>query len=176
MARLSWLQKLYWRHLSKPVAYRALYDFLIQHPIASILEIGIGDAQRLQQVLSLVTVPPNVAQLRYVGVDLFESGNPSDGHKRLKDVHRMLAEKNIKAHLIPGDAASSLARVVHTVLPSDLLIIDNGWQEDSSNGAALAQWLPRLTHAQSTIFARQNRSEALMQIANKEPIVLRHAA
>ena len=86
MARLSWLQRLYWRHLSKPVAYRALFEYLIEHPIASILEVGIGDGKRLEQVLSLVNIRPGVKQLRYAGVDLFESGDPKAGHLRLKDV------------------------------------------------------------------------------------------
>ncbi len=176
MARLSWLQRFYWRHLSKPVTNRALYQYVIEHPIGSILELGIGDGQRLKQVLALHTVRPDVAQLRYAGVDLFESGNPSEGHLRLKDVHRILAERNIKAHLIPGDSASSLARVSHTVLPSDLLIIDCGWKENSANGAALAQWLPRLAHETSAVFARQNRSDALVQVPTSAGAALRNAA
>ena len=176
MARLTWMQKFYWRHLSKPAENRALFQFLIEHPIGSVLEIGIGNGQRLEQVLSLVTVRPEVTQLRYAGVDLFESGNPSAGHLRLKDVHRKLAEKNIKAHLIPGDAESSLVRVSHTILPSDLIIVDCGWGESSANGAALAQWLPRLAHESTTIFARKNREEALVSVQCGESGVLRKAA
>ncbi len=176
MARLSWLQRLYWRHFSKPVAYRALFEYLIEHPIGSILEVGIGDGQRLEQVLSLVNVRPDVTQLRYAGVDLFESGDPKDGHLRLKDVHRKLAEKNIKANLIPGDAASSLMRVSHMVLPSDLIIIDDSWGEDSANGNALVQWLPRLAHESTTIFARQNRTENLARIEPPQSAAMRKAA
>lgn len=176
MARLSWLQRLYWRHLSKPVAYRALFEYLIEHPIASILEVGIGDGKRLEQVLSLVNIRPGVKQLRYAGVDLFESGDPKAGHLRLKDVHRKLAEKNIKANLIPGDAASSLMRVSHMVLPSDLIIIDDSWGEDTANGAALSQWLPRLAHESTAIFARQIRSENLTRIELPHSIAQRNAA
>ncbi|MDZ4851186.1 MAG: hypothetical protein SGI77_18010 [Pirellulaceae bacterium] len=176
MAHLSWFQKLYWRYLSKPVENRALYQHVISQPVVAILEIGIGNGERLKQVLSLVTVRTDVAQLRYAGVDPFESGNPGDGHLRLKDVHRMLAEKNIKAHLIPGDAASSLARVAHSVLPSDLIIIDHGWNENSADGAALAQWLPRLAQVDSAIFARQNRDQAFSRVALPAPLEFRKAA
>ncbi len=176
MARLSWLQKLYWRHLSKPVAYRPLFQYVLEEPIGSILEIGIGNGQRLKQVLSLLTIQPGVTQLRYAGVDPFESGNPSEGHLRLKDVHRMLAEQNIKAHLIPGEASSSLQRVAHTVLPSDLLIIDSGWEENSANGQALAEWLPRLAHEKSAIFARQNQASPLVRIQLPTVSELRKAA
>jgi len=176
MARLSWFQRLYWRHLSKPVAYRALFQHVLEQPIGSILEIGIGNGERLKQVLSLLTIRPGVTQLRYAGVDPFESGAPSEGHLRLKDVHRMLAEQNIKAHLIPGDASNSLQRVAHTVLPSDLLIIDSGWEENSSNGAALAQWLPRLAHETSAIFARQTLGAPLVRIQLPIAAELRKAA
>jgi hypothetical protein len=176
MARLSWLQRLYWRHLSKPIAYRELFEFVIEHPIASILEVGIRDGKRLEQVLSLVQVREGVTQLRYAGVDLFESGDPQDGHLRLKDIHRKLAEQNIKANLIPGDAASSLMRVSHMVQPSDLVIIDENWGLDSANGAALQQWLPRLTHDSSTVFARSNRTEKLARIQLPHSATLQKAA
>lgn len=162
--------------MSKPVACRALFEHVIEHPVGSILEIGIGDGQRLKQVLSLLTVRSDVAQLRYAGVDPFESGNPPDGHMRLKDVHCMLAEKNVKAHLIPGDASTSLLRVTRTVLPSDLLIIDSGWQENSANGAALVRWLPRLAHAQSVIFARLSRKDSFVRIEVPAEAILSKAA
>lgn len=176
MARLSWMQRLYWRHLSKPVAYRELFQFLIEHPVGSILEVGIRDGKRLEQVLSLVSVREGVSQLRYAGVDLFESGAPQDGCLRLKDVHRKLAEQNIKANLIPGDAASSLMRVAHMVQPCDLVIIDEGWGADSASGAALQQWLPRLTHDSSAVFARGSRSAKLGRIALPQAASLRKAA
>jgi hypothetical protein len=176
MARLSWLQRLYWRHLSKPVANRELFQFIIEHPVASILEIGIRDGKRLEQVLSLVNIREGVAQLRYAGVDLFESGPPQEGHLCLKDVHRKLAEQNIKANLIPGDAASSLMRVAHMIQPSDLVIIDESWGTESPDGAALLQWLPRLAHDSSVVFARSNRSDKLQQIALPQASTIRKAA
>ncbi len=176
MARLSWLQRLYWRYLSKPVAYRELFQFLIEHPVGSILEVGIRDGKRLEQVLTLVNVREGVSQLRYAGVDLFESGPPQDGCLRLKDVHRKLAEQNVKANLIPGDASSSLMRVAHMVQPSDLVIIDENWGADSASGAALNQWLPRLTHDSSTVFARSNRLEKLGRVVLPQASTLRKAA
>ncbi len=158
------VSKLYWRHFSKPAANRGLAGYLIEHPIASVLEIGIGNGERLKQILTLATLRPEASQLRYAGIDLFESAEPTQKHMRLKDAHRMLAERNVKANLFPGDAASSLMRVVHTVKPSDLVIIDSDWGSSSANGMALEQWLPRVTHSESVVFARGQSSDPLTRI------------
>ncbi len=177
MSRLSWFQRFYWRHLSKPVQHRALFQHVIEHPLGSILEIGIGNGDRLKQVLSLYTLKSSVKQLRYAGVDPFESGTDSGGHLRLKDVHRLLAEQQVKAHLIPGDATTALHRVAHSVLPSDLVIVDSGWNDSSSFGEALQQWLPRLVHDSSTVFARTQKSDKLEMVKVVSAMEsLRHAA
>ena len=36
MARLSWVQRLYWRYLSKPACERALFLHVLEKPIGSI--------------------------------------------------------------------------------------------------------------------------------------------
>jgi hypothetical protein len=153
MARLSWVQRLYWRYLSKPVSERALYLHVIEHPLASILEIGMGPGERIRRLLPLCTITEGISQIRYVGVDAFESAAPGVPHMNLKSAHRMLAEFGVKAHLIPGEPTNALARVAHTVLPSDLIVIDGCWGEDSLQGRAINDWLPRLCHSKSTIFA-----------------------
>ncbi len=165
MARLSWVQRLYWRYFSKPVSERGLFLHVIENPIASILEIGMGSGERIRQVLPLCTVPDGVTQIRYVGVDAFESADPGVPHMNLKAAHRMLAEFGVKAHLIPGDPTNALARVAHTVLPSDLIVIDGSWSVESQQGRAIADWLPRLCHSKSTIFATSVQGGVLQKIA-----------
>ncbi len=153
MARLSWVQRLYWRYFSKPVSDRALFLHAIENPISSILEIGIGSGERIKQVLPLCTLAAGATQIRYVGVDAFESAGPGVPHMNLKSAHRMLAEFGVKAHLIPGDPSNALSRVAHTVLPSDLIIIGGGWGAESPQAKAIVDWLPRISHAESTIFS-----------------------
>ena len=165
MARLSWVQRLYWRYFSKPVNERALFLHVIENPFASILEIGLGSGERIKQVLPLCTLPEGVTQIRYVGVDAFESAAADVPHMNLKAAHRMLAEFGVKAHLIPGDPTNALARVAHTVLPSDLIIIDGCWGVDSQQGRAIADWLPRLCHSKSTIFAAPVQGGMLQKVA-----------
>jgi hypothetical protein len=165
MAKLSWIQRTYWKSLSKPVQFRPLFQFLLDHPVGSILEVGIGNGSRIEQILSMFSLRDGCSQLRYAGVDLFESGTKADGHMTLKDAHRMLAEKNVRAHLVPGDATSALRRIVHSTQPSDLIIVDEGWQEDSPIGLALTEWLPKLVHDDTVVFARGNQHDALQHVS-----------
>jgi hypothetical protein len=176
MARLSWFQRIYWQHLAKPAENRALFRYLLDNPIGSVLEIGVGPGERMKQILTLFLLKTDVKQLRYTAVDLFESSEKSHGHLKLKDAHRILAEKSVKAHLIPGDATNALPRVVHTVMPSDLIVIDAGWNEATNEGNAMKQWLPRLSHQDSAIFARSNLKQPLLRIKTPtESMALRAA-
>jgi hypothetical protein len=165
MSRLSWTQRLYWRYFSKPASERALFLHVLQNPIASILEIGVGSGERFRKVLPLCHKSEGVAQIRYAGVDPFESAATGVPHLPLKQAHRMLAELGVKAHLIPGEAASAIARVANMVLPSDLVIIDGHWESNDPVGQAIQNWLPRLCHDQSTVFACSKRGEPLVQQA-----------
>ena len=165
MPQLSWLQRLYWRYFSKPATERALFLHVIENQIASVLEIGIGSGERIKQVLPLCTPSNGVSQIRYIGVDPFESASPGVPHLNLKAAHKMLAEFGVKAHLIPGEPANALARVAHTVLPSDLIIIDGGWGVESAQGRAILDWMPRLCHSKSTIFATSVQGGALQKVA-----------
>lgn len=153
MTRLSWLQRLYWRYLSKPANERDLFLHVLENPIGSILEIGIGSGERAKRLLPLCTKSEGVAQIRYAGVDPFESAAAGQPHLNLKQAHRMLAELGVKAHLIPGEPQSALPRVVSMVQPSDLILIDGNWDDGSDAANAIKNWLPRLSHSGTAIFA-----------------------
>jgi hypothetical protein len=157
------MQRLYWRHLSKPAAYRELFMHAIDASLGSILEIGMGSGERLRTILTLYHLPPDVKQLRYAALDPFESGGGE--HLTLKAAHRLLSEHGVKAHLIPGEPAAGVVRVAHTVLPSDLVIIDGHWDNGTEDAAVIAKWLPRLCHSRSKIFACRRPGERLETIS-----------
>lgn len=159
MTRMSWLSRFHWRYFSKPTQNRPIVRSLLENQIGSVLEIGVGDCRRMEQILSIYSLPKSHPILRYTAVDLFESGPSSGGHRKLRDVHRLLAERGVKAHLIPGEIASALPRVVQTVMPSDLVIIDRDWDTPTSNSQAMKHWLPKLCHENSIIFARNHADE-----------------
>lgn len=177
MARLSWLQRLYWQHLSKPVAERSIFLHVLESPVTSILEIGLGSGERISRVVPLCTRPVDGKPIRYTAIDPFES--QTSGHLSLKGAHRLLTELGLKAQLIPGEPAGAVTRVAHSVLPSDLIVIDGYWGESDENGQAIRQWLPRLCHAQSAIFASTTPGGVFQRVevpSNAMPIAVPKAA
>lgn len=165
MSRLSWTKRFYWRYLSKPASERSLFLHVLETPVSSILELGLGNGDRFTRVIPLCTKPQGVNQIRYAGVDQFESAPAGAPHLPLKTAHRKLAELGVKANLIPGDTLAGIARVANIVLPSDLVIVDGRWNSGDDISQAIHQWLPRLCHDQSTIFARNSDSEAFVKQA-----------
>jgi hypothetical protein len=163
MSRMSWLQRLYWRFLAKPATCRDLFLFVGEQPIHSILEVGMGDGSRIKALMSLLRPAGGVDRLRYASLDPFESEGGS--RLTLKEAHRLLNELGVKAHLIPGDPLNGILRVAHTVLPSDLIIIDGHWGDGSEQAKVLEQWLPRLCHSQSGVFASTQEGGRLLRIS-----------
>ena len=163
MARLSWLQRLYWRYLAKPASCRNLFLYAAENSVSSILEIGMGNGARISSLVPLCKSVGSSTGLRYAALDPFESG--AGGRLSLKGAHRLLNELGLKAHLIPGDPTSGILRVAHTVLPSDLVIIDGCWGDGSEQAKTLEQWLPRLCHRDSGVFVSSQEGGALQRIA-----------
>jgi hypothetical protein len=45
-----------------------------------------------------------------------------------------------------------------------LVIIDGYWESGDVHGQAIAQWLPRLCHVQSTVFVTQKSGDAFFKV------------
>lgn len=163
MSRQSWLHRVYWSHFAKPIEQRALFRFLVQSPISSVLEIGVGDGTRMRRMAKLVNLPSGTQQLRYIGVDEFESsqGRP---FLSLKQAHRLASQLGFKASLIPGSAAQAVARVAHKFSPSDLILIDGGLDPKNPASGPLGGWINRLAHSQSTIIASEQAGGPLVVV------------
>ncbi len=177
MARPSWFQKLTLRYFSKPASDRGVLLYVAEHPVASILEIGVGEGKRTMQMLAWNQLPPGSTQLRYVGVDPFESSEETRPHLKLKQAHRMLSEAGVKTLLVPGDATTALPRVAHSAQPFDLVVIDGGYDRDSQAGQALLHWLPRLVAEHGVVFASSKAGGTLQVVSVERPTIqLRKAA
>ena len=121
MSRLTWIQRVYWTRFSKPLSDRALVRQLIDKPIASLLEIGIGRGERMHRISQLVTLTAGCERLRYIGVDEFEAAKDGGTHMSLKTAHQLASQVGFKASLIPGDLQSAMPRVAHKFGASDLM-------------------------------------------------------
>lgn len=161
---MNWFQRFYWTKLSKPSAERPLWKFLLETKLNSILQLGMGNGAQTMKLLRMVSNSSGDAPLRFAGVDLFESAADPQNHLRLKEAHRMLAEAGVKAHLIPGELRGALPRVAVTILPSDLVIINQPFAESAKEYDVLKSWLPRLIHPTSTVFSLDASSSTFVQI------------
>jgi hypothetical protein len=153
MSRLSWLQKTYWTRIAKPLEERELFRQLVNRPVDSILEVGVGDGRRMQRIAKLVQVSDAAQGLRYIGIDEFESARDANRHLSLKQAHQLAKQLGFKASLIPGETASAIPRVAHKMGASDLLIIDGGLDPSQPLDGFIGGWLNRLAHDQSVVLA-----------------------
>lgn len=164
MSRPSWFSKLYWSHFGKPSEDRALVKHLLQNPLASIVEFGVGDCQRIRRISKLAQLAEGVEQIRYVGTDEFEAANEPSGHISLKQAHQIAGALGFKVTLMPGDVASAAPRVAHKVGASDLIIVNGGMDAASPASSPLAAWIDHLCHESTSIFASHEVGGTLVQI------------
>lgn len=155
---MNWLQRFFLTKLSSPASDRPLWKHLLSSPVSSILQLGMGNGQQAVKVLQLAALHPHDGPIRFAGVDLFESANQPSQHLKLKEAHRLCAEAGVKAHLIPGDFRMALPRVAVTILPSDLVIINQAYEVGCEGYEVLNAWLPRLIHPSSRVFAKNGKS------------------
>lgn len=176
MSRQSWWQKIYWTRFAKPVEERALARFLVNHPIQSVLEIGIGEGARLARMAKLVNLVDPSQPLRYIGVDEFESAQ-GRAFLTLKQAHQLATQVGFKASLIPGTPQAALPRVAHKFGPSDLVLVSSGIDPDQPMSGPIGSWLDRLAHSRSTVIAASQVGTDLVVLdARKLTLPLSRAA
>lgn len=151
-------------HFGQPVQQRDLFRFLIRTPVRSILEVGIGNCQRMKCIAKLVHTPAGVEEVRYIGTDEFEAAVESSGHVSLKQAHQIAGGLGFKASLIPGDVASAVPRVAHKMGASDLIIVDGGLDPQNPMASALGPWFNHLTHESTVVFGCRDKGDKLVKI------------
>jgi hypothetical protein len=176
MGRLSWIQRVYWTRFSKPVSDRELVRHLIDKPIASLLEIGIGRGERIHRIAQLVTLTADTERLRYIGVDEFEAASDGGPHLTLKTAHQVASQAGFKALLIPGDLKSAMPRVAHKFGASDLIVIDGGLDPAQPQTSLITPWLNRIAHDASIILACAQRGQTLTAVTREAASQTRRAA
>lgn len=164
MVRINWFQRFYWERLAKPRTDRELFRTLIAHRTKSLLEVGVGDGQRMQNIAKLIGVLKLPQQLRYVGVDVFESSVDGQIHLTLKKAHQLAAQLGFRSTLIPGDACTALPRVAQKIGASDLVIINGGIDVSQPLTGPIGKWLLHITHAESAILACQQPGDTLRRV------------
>lgn len=135
--------------LSRPARDRAVYRQMLQQRPVSIVEIGLGDGRRAERMLELLHLLHPAEQVRYVGLDLFESGQPAQ--LRLKEAHRRLQREGVRVLLVPGTPWDCLARVANTLSAIDLVVVD--YLPDDPQMADAWLYIPRMLGTSAEVLA-----------------------
>lgn len=147
ISKLKYYQLAY---LAKPACNRILFRTICKHRVASIMEIGIVDLRRTEQLIRLAS--RSAKQVRYTGVDLFEGRSDCDTTVSLKEAHRVLKRCDCKLQLVPGDVHQALTRVANAHLRTDLIVISAGYDPQQLDAAWF--YVPRMLHAASTVLVQ----------------------
>ena len=183
---ISWLKYLQIAFLSKPVENRVLYRAIAKHRPRSIVELGVGLAERSVAMINLARRYQVATDLQYSGLDLFEGRDHRCPGFTLKRAHRLLGSLSAKVQLFPGDLCGSLARKGNLLANADLFVID---MLDSPE-TLQRLWVPlaRLVQDDSLVYVRQRAAgsqriefvllshDQLRQLAKEEPVELLRAA
>jgi hypothetical protein len=136
------LDTLYLCRLCQPKAERELYRLLRQQRIRSVVELGLETHERCLRLIRLAKRFSPQQDVRYSGIDLFETRPAHQPRLTLKQTHQLLAGRGATVRLIPGDACSGLARYANQLTGTELLLIS----PDHEPGALAEAWfyVPRM--------------------------------
>lgn len=150
MSQSGTLKYLYLAYLSKPSTQRLLYRKIRRHKVASILELGVGDAIRSQRMLQVASRYRSIDELRFTGVDMFEA-RPADAPGiTLKLAHKRLSPLAARVQLAPGDPSMVLTRLANGLANTDLIII--GADHDAESLEMAWSYFPRMMHEDTLVF------------------------
>jgi hypothetical protein len=158
------LSSLGYYHLTffaKPACDRKLFQQIKKSSCTSILEIGLADRQRSQQILR-VAKKFSGGQLRYTGLDLFDARE--DGSLKLIDMHKALKVPGVKTQLVPGCLQQSVKRIANSHADTDLVIVSAGY--DKAELQAALPFFPRMLHANSVVML-QSKSDQPYKMLNR---------
>jgi hypothetical protein len=169
---LSFVDRLRYFHLaylSKPKANRAIFRAIRRSQPKTIVEVGIGLAQRSLKAVTLATKQHPGERIAYTAVDLFETspaGRPALG---LKKAHQLLSATGAKIQLVPGDPFSALARMANSLMGTDLLIVSAYQLGESLDRAWF--YVPRMLHDNSVVLLEEPATDgttSFRQLAKSE--------
>jgi predicted O-methyltransferase YrrM len=152
---ISRLRRLYLHWLSRPHNDRLIYRVAHWQRAGRIVEVGMGTGRRALRMIEAAAEHLSPSEIRYTGIDLFESRDSANPGWGLKEAYQRLKATGVRVQLAPGDPCTALASVANTLAKIDLMVVSA-----SVDQAALAQawfYVPRILHPQSQVFLEEIR-------------------
>jgi hypothetical protein len=145
----------YWYlcNFAKPAADRLLYKKLKTHAVQSIVEIGVGQGERITALAKVTALLRPDVKLRYTGIDLFEGRPQGAEGLELREAHRRFSGLGMKVQLAPGDAFSALARLANSLAGTDWVIISA--DQDPAVVTKAMRYLPRMLGKNSLVLLEE---------------------
>jgi len=138
------------KNSSQPATDRVLYRSMPKDRARRIVEIGVGDGTRAENLISVALRFHKPEEIKYTGVDLFEARENATEANTLKQVHRRLKATQAEVRLMPGDARSALPRCANDLRGTDWVIISADQDEEAT--ATAWNYLPRMLHKTSKVW------------------------
>ena len=138
------------KNSSQPATDRILYRSLSKDNAHRIVELGVADGSRAENLISVALRSHSADEIKYTGIDLFEAAENAGPEHSLKDVHRRLKATGAEIRLVPGDARAALPRCANDLRGTDWVIISANQDEDAV--ATAWNYLPRMLHQTSKVW------------------------
>ena len=134
---------------------RQLVKAMKVQQVRRIVEIGVHDGERAEQLLEMAKRFHDVESIRYTGIDMFEARG--EDATPLKEVHSRLSATGATIRLVPGDASSALPRCANDLRGTDWVLISPDQEEAAIDRAW--HFLPRMLHQKSEVWMETKPGE-----------------
>lgn len=158
MRATSRLHALFLGYFSRPAHDRPLYRAILATRARRIVQLGLGDGRRALRAIAAARRHRAAAEIRFTGIDLFESQRDGGAGLSLKDAYKLLRTTGAGVHLAPGDPLTALARVANSLVRTDIVVVSHGQPADALADAWF--YVPRMLHAGSLVFLERSAGAA----------------
>lgn len=163
MKRLSFFGNLKLTMFTKPVENRMVYKLIKKNQFQSFVEVGLGNDARFEKMIQVAHSFSNSENLRYTGVDLFDSRVAPDSPLKLIEMHKRMKALPAKTQLVPGELDSAIQRIANSHLRTDLILISAGFEQFQFDAAIT--FLPRMMHSSSRLLIQKTRDAAFDELS-----------
>ncbi len=150
----------------KPASDRSIYKAMRQSKFQSIVEFGLGDGTRAENMIQVAKKFAVTGHVKYTGIDQFEGRDSSQPKLPLREMHKRLSTLEAKVQLVPGDAHSALTRIANSHVRTDLILISAGQDELSLSESWF--YFPRMLHAGSLVLIQHQPGSAFQALSRLE--------
>lgn len=142
-----------WRYFilsrfSKPGNDRIAYQAIKKSRFTSIVEVGLADGTRCENLIRVAQKFSPDTKIRYTGIDLFDA-RENEAPLTLLDTHKRLNSLGAKAKLVPGEFADGIQRIANSHMRTDLVVIECAAENEAFESAW--RFMPRMLHPTSLV-------------------------